>query len=155
MVRVKFKGFLLWFAVIILAIILVGIFLAFGPPRLMEKTSKPKFCANCHVMELQYEAWSRSSHQKVWCVDCHLPHDSSFSYYLWKGIDGTKDLIYFYSGLVPKEIYASPHARRTIKANCIRCHQTTVSRINTEGKKCWECHRDMVHKIQLLEERLK
>ena len=37
-------------------------------------TDDPRACANCHVMEEQYSAWSRSSHRSVAvCNDCHTP----------------------------------------------------------------------------------
>jgi len=46
---------------VIFAIILLaaagGFFVMFGPPKLMARTETPDFCASCHVMESQYEAW--------------------------------------------------------------------------------------------------
>ena len=39
-------------------------------------SSDPKVCANCHIMQPQYDSWQKSSHHAVaGCVDCHLPHD--------------------------------------------------------------------------------
>src|SRR6187399_2129362 len=35
----------------------------------------PKACANCHIMQSQYDAWQKASHHEVAvCIDCHLPH---------------------------------------------------------------------------------
>src|SRR4030095_4029448 len=35
----------------------------------------PKVCANCHIMQPQYDSWQKASHHTVaTCVDCHLPH---------------------------------------------------------------------------------
>ena len=52
-------------------------------------SSDPEVCANCHIMQPQYESWQKSSHHAVaGCVDCHLPHDF-FGKYLAKAITAT------------------------------------------------------------------
>ena len=39
-------------------------------------TNNPQACANCHVMQTQYDAWIKSSHHSVaTCNDCHTPHN--------------------------------------------------------------------------------
>ena len=39
-------------------------------------TNNPAACANCHVMQAQYDAWQKSSHHSVaTCNDCHTPHN--------------------------------------------------------------------------------
>jgi hypothetical protein len=36
----------------------------------------PAACANCHIMNSEYDSWQKASHHTVAkCVDCHLPHD--------------------------------------------------------------------------------
>ncbi len=36
----------------------------------------PRACANCHIMQPEYDAWKASSHHTVAvCIDCHLPHE--------------------------------------------------------------------------------
>ena len=41
-------------------------------------TDDPRACANCHVMNEQYDGWIKSSHRSVAvCNDCHVPHSSS------------------------------------------------------------------------------
>jgi len=38
-------------------------------------TTDPKACANCHIMNSEYDSWVKSSHHiAATCVDCHLPH---------------------------------------------------------------------------------
>lgn len=141
----KTKRYLLYTAI---TIALVGGFLAFGPPQLLRKSETPEFCAGCHVMLPEYETWFHSgSHRRIKCIDCHLPNSNLAGHYLWKGIDGMKDVFYFYSGLTPDVIEASGHARKVIKANCIKCHQEMVSRINTEERKCWDCHKKLIHRM--------
>ena len=36
-------------------------------------TSRPQFCASCHIMEPYYASWQHSSHRDVSCVKCHFP----------------------------------------------------------------------------------
>lgn len=105
---------------------------------------KSKFCINCHTMEAEYDAWLHSSHRRKMCVDCHLPNENKAVYYLWKSIDGLKDVIVFYSGQVPERIKISSHGNKVLQANCIRCHETTVMLID-KNRKCWDCHRRVSH----------
>ena len=46
----------------------------------------PENCANCHVMDSQYENWYHGAHENfAKCTDCHLPHDNFAVYYAEKG----------------------------------------------------------------------
>jgi len=124
-----------------------GVFVSFGPPQLIARTETPLFCSSCHVMESQYEAWFHvGAHRSIRCVDCHLPHENLPVYYLWKSIDGMKDVVVFYSGRVPETITISPRQERTVQANCIRCHEARVDKIDRQ-RKCWDCHRFLQHHL--------
>ena len=135
--------------VLVLLIILggaVGGFVAFGPPQLMAKTESPLFCNSCHVMESQFEAWFNvGAHRTIRCVDCHLPHENMPAYYVWKSIDGMKDVLFFYSGRAPEHIRITAHGTKVLQANCIRCHDQLVSGMDHE-RQCWSCHRRISHK---------
>ncbi len=125
--------------------LVVLLFLAFGPPQLLAKSDKPSFCVQCHVMESQFEAWSHAgAHRRKMCVDCHLPNDNAGIHYVWKAIDGMKDVLIFYSGKVPEHIEVTAHGQEVLQENCIRCHEHTVMLINHE-RKCWDCHRRVMH----------
>lgn len=101
----------------------------------------------CHVMESAYEAWIHSgAHRRIKCVDCHLPNDNQVMHYIWKTIDGVKDVVVFHSGKVPEQITLSSHGKKALQANCIRCHEVAVTMIDKE-RKCWECHRRITHKL--------
>ncbi|ABK98820.1 cytochrome c nitrite reductase small subunit [Pelobacter propionicus] len=127
------------------ATLLAAAFLLLGPPGLLAKSESPDFCASCHVMESQYTAFLRSgAHRRFRCVDCHLPNENLASHYIWKSIDGMKDVIFFYSGHIPERIRLSRHGTKVLQANCIRCHVELVSPINTE-RHCWSCHRGITH----------
>lgn len=122
-----------------------GAFLALGPPGLLAKSETPNFCASCHVMEAEYEAWFHEGvHRRINCVDCHLPYGNLASHYAWKSIDGMKDVFVFYSGRVPDPIQISEHGRNVLRGNCIRCHEATVEMIDNE-RRCWDCHRRITH----------
>ena len=114
--------------------------------------STPETCANCHVMDSQYENWYHAPHEKVTeCVDCHLPHDNVAVYYLEKGRQGAKDVYAFTTGNIPIAIPASDKTKGIIQKNCIRCHQDTVENIvmgtgmQSFDRYCWECHRSVAH----------
>ncbi|MGO8753060.1 MAG: NapC/NirT family cytochrome c [Thermoguttaceae bacterium] len=36
-------------------------------------TSRPQFCASCHIMEPYYKSWETSTHKDVSCIECHFP----------------------------------------------------------------------------------
>lgn len=132
--------------VIFIAAVVVAVFLMFGPPKLLAKSDMPDFCVRCHVMESEYDSWMHEgAHRRKKCVDCHLPNENEGIHYVWKAIDGLKDVVFFYSGHVPEHIRLTSHGEKVLQANCIRCHESMVALINPD-RKCWECHRRLMHK---------
>ena len=122
-------------------------FLLFGPPQLLAKSESANFCASCHVMEEQHTAWSHAgAHRRIRCVDCHLPNDNHLMHYVWKSIDGMKDVVSFQSGMVPERITLSSHGAKVVQRNCIRCHTEAVSQMDTT-RECWGCHRQLRHRL--------
>ncbi len=115
-------------------------------------------CVNCHVMSPYYQSWQHSSHA-VWtsCNDCHVPHDSEFTKYAFKAMDGLYHSAVFTLRTEPQVIRARDASSKVIMANCIRCHtQLNTEFVKTgmidfaatqrgEGKACWDCHRDVPH----------
>jgi cytochrome c nitrite reductase small subunit len=128
------------------AALAVALFLMVGPPRLLAKSETPEFCESCHVHEAQYEAWFHAgAHRREACVECHLPNENRPVHYMWKSIDGLKDLVLFNAGHVPDDITITEHGRAVVQANCIRCHSETVAMISQQ-RQCTECHRSIMHK---------
>jgi cytochrome c nitrite reductase small subunit len=122
-------------------------FLLLGPPKLLAKSDTPGFCVSCHVMESQYEAWMHTgAHRRAKCVDCHLPNQNMPAHYIWKAIDGMKDVVVFHSGKVPDQIMISSHGVKVLQDNCIRCHDVAVTMIDKD-RNCWKCHRRVTHKL--------
>ncbi len=121
-------------------------------------TDDPAACINCHVMSPYYQSWQHSSHA-LWtsCNDCHVPHDSEFSKYAFKAIDGLYHSAVFTFRAEPQVIRPRAASSRVIMANCVRCHtQLNTEFVSTgmisfaqaeagEGKACWDCHRNVPH----------
>jgi len=101
--------------VLVLLVILggaAGVFVSFGRPSSWPRPKTPLFCSSCHVMQSQFESWFNvGAHRTIRCVDCHLPHQSLPAYYVWKTVDGMKDVIVFYSGKTPETITISDAGR--------------------------------------------
>jgi cytochrome c nitrite reductase small subunit len=131
---------------LVLAAAAAGGFVSFGPPGLYARTGTPEFCASCHVMEAEYENWFHNAgHRRQKCIDCHLPNDTKARHVAWKGVEGMWDSYVFYSGRVPETIRLSERGAKILRANCVRCHEQLVSRIN-EDRDCWNCHRRLPHR---------
>lgn len=112
--------------------------------------SAPETCANCHVMDSQYENWYHGAHEN-WakCTDCHLPHGNIAEYYMEKGRQGFKDTYAFVTGNIPEPIRASHETKTIVQENCIHCHENTVETVmmgaQPYDRYCWECHRNVAH----------
>lgn len=142
----KKRKTVLYLGIVLVVGLVVSLFFMLGPPQLLAKSNHPDFCASCHVMEAQFDAWSHTgAHRRKLCVDCHLPNQNKAIHYMWKAIDGLKDVAIFYSGRVPDRIQITSSGKEVLQANCIRCHETTVHMIDHE-RQCWDCHRRIAHK---------
>lgn len=140
------KGFITLLTIAIAGLAALA-FLLVGPPKLLAKSESPAFCASCHVMEEQHTAWSHAgAHRRIRCVDCHLPNGNHLVHYVWKSIDGMKDVVSFHSGMVPERITLSNHGAKVVQSNCIRCHTEAVSQMDTT-RQCWGCHRQLRHRL--------
>lgn len=122
-----------------------GAYMIFGPARLVELTETPRFCALCHSS--QDRDWLHSAHRGKRCIDCHLPNNNPASHYLWKSIDGGKDVFFQFSGLGDgNDTELTAHGKKVLQANCVRCHADMVSRVDGE-RNCVSCHRPLAHRL--------
>jgi cytochrome c nitrite reductase small subunit len=122
-------------------------FIPFAVLGSSNSPDKPKSenCIRCHTMESEYEAWMHSgAHRRKDCVDCHLPNENIAVHYLWKSIDGLKDVLVYHSGRIPEQIKISSHGETVLQNNCIRCHETAVMLMD-QTRKCWGCHKRISH----------
>lgn len=86
----------------------------------------PKACANCHIMQPQYDGWQQASHHTAAvCVDCHLPHDF-FPKYVAKLENGWRHGEKFTTQNFEEPIRLQPTGVRIVEANCRRCHDAIV-----------------------------
>lgn len=116
----------------------------------------PKACVNCHIMQRQYNDWSRSSHHAAAvCVDCHLPQ-AFIPKYLAKAENGWRHGKLFTTQTFKEPIEVKPAGRAILQDNCVRCHQTLVDSMvahrppassgPSEGKpECLHCHWTVGH----------
>lgn len=116
----------------------------------------PAACANCHVMNEQYDGWRKSSHHAVaTCNDCHTPAGTLAKYYT-KASNGFWHSFYFTTGTFPDPIRLRPHNRVVTENACRKCHDSIVEAIEapTGGARkvdhdaqtqCLTCHNSVGH----------
>ncbi|HEY6077747.1 MAG TPA: cytochrome c nitrite reductase small subunit [Polyangiaceae bacterium] len=110
----------------------------------------PKACANCHIMQSQYDAWQKSSHHGVAvCVDCHLPV-AFIPKYLAKAENGWRHGEKFTTQTFVEPITVQAAGRAILQDNCLRCHgdiahQMAGSATAQEQLPCTHCHAGVGH----------
>ena len=116
----------------------------------------PAACANCHVMNEQYDAWLKSSHRSVAeCNDCHTPHEFVPKYAV-KAINGFNHSFAFTTGLFHEPIQIKGFNRVVTENACRKCHASIVEAIETppagheqvaqsEQLQCLTCHNSVGH----------
>ena len=125
-------------------------------------TDDPAACANCHIMNDQYDSWIKSSHKAVAvCNDCHTPHDF-VGKYSTKARNGFWHSYYFTLGGFHEPIQATSRSREIAEAACRDCHggitqslghADEVPRFTDSGRPepgssalmCTRCHTDVGH----------
>ena len=114
-------------------------------------TNDPKACANCHVMNEQYDGWLKGSHRSVAvCNDCHVPHNLAGKYYT-KARNGFWHSFYFTTQTFHEPIRATPGSRRVTEAACRYCHAAVVQAMGTPAHagapdiSCIRCHGSVGH----------
>src|SRR5689334_11278703 len=79
-------------------------------------TNNPEACANCHIMNEQYDSWVKSSHRAVaGCNDCHTPHNF-IGKYLVKANNGFWHSFYFTTQRFREPIQINAINRRIAEA---------------------------------------
>ncbi|TAK55086.1 MAG: cytochrome c nitrite reductase small subunit [Bacteroidetes bacterium] len=113
-------------------------------------TNDPAACANCHIMNEQYDGWLKSSHHSVAvCNDCHTP-PGFVPKYLTKAENGFWHSFAFTSGDFHEPIQIKERNREVAEKACRKCHQEIVDAIEAphgEGEQisCLQCHREVGH----------
>ena len=107
----------------------------------------PVVCTNCHIMRDNFDSWNVSSHRRVICNECHLPHDP-IAKYLAKSENGFRHSWAFTFEDV-QVLRITQRNLRILEENCVRCHETMVFAILGEGDaqtiSCARCHAGAGH----------
>ncbi len=114
-------------------------------------SNEPEICANCHIMNDQYDSWRKGPHHSAAvCNDCHVPPHFPQKY-IAKGMNG-----YYHSKGFTLQDFHEPimikeKNSRILQDNCLRCHGDFVHEI-VQGStwaenavRCVHCHRGSGH----------
>lgn len=118
----------------------------------------PAACANCHVMNAQFDAWQKSSHHAfATCNDCHTPA-GPVAKYLVKADNGFWHSFAFTTGVFAEPIRIKGRNLRVTEAACRTCHgdiagsmaagghrAATAPAPDTPPPTCVRCHADVGH----------
>ena len=131
-------------------------------------TDDPTACANCHVMNEQYDGWIKGSHKNVAvCNDCHTP-PGFVNKYFTKALNGWHHSSAFTTGDFPDPILITQRNRDVTEKACRKCHEDIVAAIEAKPTvagaaaaggahggtdspaeagevSCIKCHRDVGH----------
>ena len=115
-------------------------------------STDPRACANCHIMNDEYNSWQKAGHHAAAkCVDCHLPHEF-IPKYMAKADNGWRHSKAFTLQNFHEPIQITPHNADILQANCIRCHGQFVHELvsgarapTRDSVQCVHCHRNVGH----------
>ncbi|NKB70099.1 MAG: cytochrome c nitrite reductase small subunit [Candidatus Latescibacteria bacterium] len=114
-------------------------------------STDPQACANCHIMQPQFDSWQKASHHTfATCIDCHLPH-SFIGKYWAKAENGYNHSKAFTLQNFAEPILINEKNRRILQENCLACHDRLVDPLihggatDPEAVRCVHCHRSVGH----------
>jgi cytochrome c nitrite reductase small subunit len=129
----------------------LGLFTFDYAEGLSYMSNDPKNCANCHIMNEQYDGWQKASHHTMaTCNDCHTPHDL-VGKYATKAINGYNHSKAFTLQNFHEPIRITPRNARILQDGCLHCHSEFVHEIIAGSKtaddavSCVHCHRSVGH----------
>ena len=148
--RSGMKGFLI-LAMLVGALGGVGLVTLLYAEGLSYLSNDPAACANCHIMQSQYEGWQKSSHHTTaTCVDCHLPADF-IGKYMAKAVNGYHHSVGFTFQNFHEPIQIKGGNARILQENCLRCHESLVGDLvvahgnSNDELRCVRCHATVGH----------
>ncbi len=109
----------------------------------------PEVCANCHIMQPQYDSWINSSHSHVaTCNDCHTPK-GTIPKYISKADNGFRHAWAFTMDNFYEPIQIIPRNERVLKQRCIDCHGDFLHQTvpTVEDAQCVTCHANVGHAL--------
>lgn len=102
--------------------ILLIIFSSLGSYEAFHYTESVEFCGKlCHeVMEPEYVAYQKSSHERVSCVECHV--GTGADWYVKSKLSGLYQVYSVLFDKYPKPIATPVHSLRPAQETCENCH---------------------------------
>jgi len=133
----------------------VGVLLGLGAATFLYAegasylSTDPAACANCHIMQSQYDSWQKASHHTVaTCVECHLP-DALVGKYLAKAGNGWNHSKAFTLQDFHEPIVITAKNASILHENCLRCHRPLVhapgAATDEAAPRCVRCHASVGH----------
>lgn len=117
-------------------------------------SSDPRACANCHIMQDEYDSWSKSGHHHVAaCNDCHLP-GGLVPKLVAKSVNGWNHSSAFTLQNFHEPIQIGPRNAEILQENCLRCHSALVHDVVSlqspssppeDSVSCVHCHKGVGH----------
>jgi cytochrome c nitrite reductase small subunit len=138
-------------AVLLGALLGLGAFTFRYAEGLSYFSTDPRACKNCHIMNEEYDSWTKGPHHAVaTCVDCHLPH-SVVPKLVAKAENGYHHSKGFTLQDFHEPIMIKPHNAAILQGNCLHCHEDFVhdivrgSTTKEDAVRCVHCHRSVGH----------
>ncbi len=129
----------------------VGVFTFHYAEGLSYFSTDPAACANCHIMQSQFDSWQKASHHVLaTCVDCHLPHHG-LAKWLAKADNGYRHSKGFTFQDFHEPILMKEGNSRILQNNCLECHGDLVHEIvsgstsDADAVQCVHCHQGVGH----------
>ncbi len=122
----------------------------------------PATCANCHIMNDQFDAWRKGPHHATaGCNDCHLPPQFPAKY-IAKARNGYHHSLGFTlqpstpdspgaATFFHEPIQIKPNNSQILQDNCLRCHGDLVHEVvrgstwADDAIRCVHCHAAVGH----------
>ena len=125
-----------WIPLIIVALIIGGFVLPFTSWLIADEgiaaTSGSDFCVSCHTMDPMHKSYLEDVHggntahgMQVLCVDCHLDHTNSATYFFGKARTGVHDIWVEYTQDTSAIDWQAKREHResfTYDSGCMSCH---------------------------------
>ena len=144
-------GRLFFLSIAVGAVLGTGAFTFHYAEGLSYFSTDPVACKNCHIMNDQYDSWSKGLHHAVArCVDCHLPHNL-VEKYVAKAENGYHHSKGFTLQDFHEPIMIKERNAHILQENCVHCHEDVVhdmlrgSSRAAETATCVHCHRNVGH----------
>ncbi|MFE8703351.1 cytochrome c3 family protein [Cytobacillus sp. FJAT-54145] len=133
---------------LILIGVFTGIVISAVTAKTLAYTDSADFCQSCHIMNNVHASFTDSTHAKLACNDCHLPHETKVGKLAYKAKAGMSHMYYNTIGSekIPDVLHATDNSMEVIQQNCVDCHESTLDNVSHDSKdSCMSCHQEVPH----------